>query len=210
MLTCGLDAHLRRLGSAAADLEPREGQGTEPPPADGEGQAFSMTDVAHASGSPEGAEAPPSSAASSSGTARGGSAGRQGTEPAPADGEGPAFSMSDVAAGTGGEGPTPRQGRAASARGGLVSLYPPQDGHYHFAKGDEAGLESGDTRVDASWTSLEEPEAVERVPPGLHGTHHMPEYVGEPEEGGFKEPGQDIASALPRRQDTEEYGLNKE
>lgn len=159
--------------------------------------------------------------------------------------------MSDVAAGTGGEGPTPRQGRAASARGGLVSLYPPQDGHYHFAKGDEAGLESGDTRVDASWTSLEEPEAVERVPPGLHGTHHMvgagllpgrraggrpqpgvsprlwgarisgavavfcccglplinlhpaghatvvcvqPEYVGEPEEGGFKEPGQDIAS----------------
>lgn len=48
-----------------------------------------MTDVAHASGSPEGAEAPPSSAASSSGTARGGSAGRQGTEPAPADGEGP-------------------------------------------------------------------------------------------------------------------------
>lgn len=38
MLTCGLDAHLRRLGSAAADLEPREGQGTEPPPADGEGQ----------------------------------------------------------------------------------------------------------------------------------------------------------------------------
>ncbi|KAL4436122.1 hypothetical protein ABPG77_005570 [Micractinium sp. CCAP 211/92] len=133
-----------------------------------------------------------------------GGAGHAGREPPPADGEGPEFSMTDVAQRSGGT-------DVGAAGSPPVAGLPPQDGHYHFDdkarpleelgrwQEGRGGTEDGDL-VDQSWESLEDPDALLRPGPSPKAPPHMPMFRGEVDESeGFKEPGQDIASALPGR-----------
>ncbi|KAL4422419.1 hypothetical protein ABPG75_008616 [Micractinium tetrahymenae] len=161
------------LGQGSAQLPLGHERGLEPLPAD----EYSMSEVAEHSWT-------------RGGRGVGGSGGR--LEPPPADGEGTEFSMTDVAGRTGG---------ADAGAGGSEPFagLPPQDGHYHYDKQDDPAA-AVPASVDESWESLEDPDALLRPAPARQAPEHMPMYRGEPDESeGYKEPGQDIASALPGR-----------
>ncbi|PSC74004.1 immunoglobulin A1 protease [Micractinium conductrix] len=233
--------------------------GVEPEAADGEGEGYSMSEVADKTGGGGGGEG-------------GGGKGEGGTEAAataalsevPEKGGGPTIKTEEMSAAGSGGGPhgegkgkgstnpwtasTPWKmpvDREEVAKGGSGSGREYLEQADQQAGSREEGAERGkdmqgegasqsmgdakqggadgtssaaaaaeDPRVNASWASLEEPEAAHKqaqAPASHEDPPHVPMYRGEEGEEGFREPGQDIPSALPgRRGDTGDYGLDQE